>query len=437
MGERDRPRTLMPPSPETTQPAVSGAPLVRVRWPWLPAAVAALVVVLTWQAALVTPHLATALGLGPSGAFLDLQGLLAANEAAGRGLDPYALNPLDPYQRPLLYSTWWLWPGHPGLTRADTGRLGYALVAATLAAALLIWRVRSWREAIICIAVLASPAWLLAVYRANNDLVIFVLLALAVWMLQRAGQVWRTIGAALTGAMVILKYYPAAAVIGLLRAPRRRELLALFALVAGIIAVGWPSLVPAFEAISRYGFVVTASVGLQAFGIKVLGESVVPWLPAAAGWIAGLASLFGGYLLAGGSGAARSPGSEDRFMAAAVAGAVMLGCFVIGTSYNYKLVFLWALVPWVLRDAPEALGRNQARALLALLLADCWAGGLAMAALNTLGPHLTRAGRAHALTFFHGVTILVQLGYWVLMGVCLRLALDWSRRQLARLASAP
>lgn len=428
----------MPPDVEATPPPlVNGTAGSRGRWPWLPGAVVAVLVALTWQIALVTPHLATALGLGPSGAFLDLRGIMAANEAAGRGMDPYSLNPLDPYQRPFLYSTWWLWPGHPGLTRADTGWLGYALVAATLAAALLIWRVRNGREALISVFILVSPAWLLAIYRANNDLVIFVLLALAMWALQRASAAWRTTGAALAGAMVILKYYPAAAIVGLLRAPRRRELLALFALVAGIIAVGWPSLVPAFEAISRYGFVVTAAVGLQAFGIKVLGLSVVPWLPSLAGWLAGLACLVAGYQLTGGSGTARASGSEDRLMAAAVAGAVLLGCFVIGTSYNYKLVFLWALLPWVLRDAPEILGRKKALGLLALLLAACWTGGVAMAAMNTLGPHLSRAGRAHALTFFHGVTIVIQLGYWVLMGACLRLALDWSRRQLSRLAATP
>ena len=419
----------MPPSPN---------PSARLPWlPW-PGAVVALVVVLAWGTALTTPYLANALGLGPTGPFLDLQGILAANEAAGRGLDPYALNPLDAYHRPFLYSTWWLWPGSPGLTRADTTWLGWLLVAATLVTALLMWRVRNRREALVAGLILLSPAWLLAVYRANNDLVIFVLLALAVWALQRSHRAGRAVGALLTGAMVILKYYPVAAIIGLLRAARRREVLVLFALVAGVVVLGWPSLLPAIAAISHYGFLVTASVGLEAFGVKVLGESLAPYVPSAVGGFAGLAAIAAGYQLAQGNTAAApsSPEGENRLMSAAVFGAVLLGCFLIGTSYNYKLVFLWGLLPWLVRDAPEILGRKKARVLLVLLIAACWADGLVATVVNTLGPGWSQAERRHALTFSHGFSIISQLGYWVIMGASLRLALDWSRQQFSRLAAA-
>jgi hypothetical protein len=412
----------------------SDAPL---RWPGKPALVAALVVAVLWSAALLTPHLGRALGLGSTGPFLDLHGMLAANEAAGLGLDPYVSNPLDPHQRPFLYSTWWLWPGHPGLTRADTGWLGGVVVAATLAAAGLMWRVRTWREALISGLVLLSPAWLLAVYRANNDLVIFVLLAVAVWALQGSRAVGRATGAILVGAMAILKYYPVAAVVGVLGAARRREMLVLFALVAAVVALGWPSLVPAVAAISRYGFVVTASVGLQAFGVKVLGEALAPHAPAVVAWLAGLAAGAAGFRLARQTGAPGRGGPERRWMAAALFGAVLVGAFVIGTSYSYKLVFLWGLLPWLVRDAPKALGRSRALGLLVLVLAAGWADGLMATVANTLGPDLSLSGRASVLAFAHGFAVVSQLVYWVLMGACLRLSLDWSRRQVSRLATVP
>ena len=416
---------------------MSGAPDAPPRRPWLPAVVVGLVVALAWSATLLTPYLANALGLGPTGPFLDLRGMLAANEAASRGLNPFVPNPLDPYQRPFLYSTWWLWPGHPGLNRADTGWLGCIVVAATWGAAVLMWRVRTWREALISGLVLLSPAWLLAVYRANNDLMIFVLLALAVNALQRSRVAGRTAAAMLVGAMAILKYYPVAAVIGVLAAARRREMLALFALVAAIIVLGWPSLAPAVAAISRYGLIVTASVGLQAFGAQVLGNALAPHAPAIVAWLAGLAAGAAGYHLARPTGAARSADAERRFLAAAVFGAVLVGCFVIGTSYSYKLVFLWGLLPWLGRDAPAALGRRRALGLLALGLGACWADGLMVTVVNTFGPGLSLAGRANALAFTGVFTVVSQLGYWVIIGACVRLSLDWSRQQVSRLAVTP
>jgi hypothetical protein len=381
--------------------------------------------------------LAKALGLGPTGPFLDLRGMLAANEAASQGLDPFVPNPLDPYQRPFLYSTWWLWPGHPGLTRADTGWLGGVVVAATLAAALQLWRPRNWREALVGGLILLSPAWLLAVYRANNDLVIFVLLAVTVGALHGSRRIGRAAGAVLVGAMTILKYYPVAAVIGVLSAARRREMLRLFALAAAIVAVGWPSLVPAVGAISRYGFVVTASVGLQAFGVKVLGGALAPNAPAIVAWLAGLAAGAAGFQLARPAGAAQTAEAERRFMAAAISSAVLVGCFVIGTSYSYKLVFLWGLLPWLVRDAPATLGRGRALGLLGLVLVACWADGLMATAVNLLGPGLSVPGRAQVLAIAGVFTVVSQLLYWVIIGACIRLTLDWSRRQISRLASLP
>lgn len=361
---------------------------------------------------------------------------MAANEAMARGWDPFAPNPLDPEGRPFLYSTWWLWRG---LNRADTDWLGYLLVAATLVAALLIWRVRSWREALVGGRMLLSPAWLLAIYRANSDLVIFVLLVVTVRALQHSSRLGRALGALLVGTMAVLKYFPAAAIIGLLRAPRRREVLALLAMAAGMVLLGWSSLEPALAAITRYGAFVTNSVGLQAFGRSVLAGSLSPFAPPAVAGLLGLTAMAAGYQLARaqtgfGAGSAES---EQRFMTSAVFGAVLLACFLIGTSYLYKLVFLWALLPWLMRDAADELGRRRTLWLLALLLAAAWIDGLAVMGINRFAPGWSPAGRSYALGLAHCLMIVSQLGYWLIMGACLRLSVDWSRRQFPRLTIAP
>jgi len=286
--------------------------------------------------------------------------------------------------------------------------------------------------------VLLSPAWLLAIFRANNDLVIFVLLALAICALQRSSRVGRAVGAMLVGVMAVLKYYPAAAVVGLFRASGRREVLVFFAIFAGVIALGWPSLAPAITAIRNYGSL-TNAMGLQAFGLKALGESLAPYASVAIAWLAGLVALAVGFRLATERELTtpRSAESEDRRMAAAVGGAVLIGCFAIGTSYNYKLIFVWPLLPWLMRDASATLGTKKTWAIVALVVFVCWAGGVVTAIMNTLGPGWSRENRAHLLTFAHAFVVVIQLACWSLVGVWLRLTLDWSRQQLARLATAP
>ncbi len=411
---------------------LSSAP--RTAWPMI-ALIA--VVALVWISVLAKPFLEKALGLGSNGPFFDLRLLVVANEAASHGMNPYVPNLLDTYQRPFLYSSWWLWPGL-GLTRASTVPLGIALVAATLFACLAVWRVRSGREAVVAGLVLVSPAWLLAVFRANNDLVIFLLLVVATWALSRTHRAGRVAAAVLIGVMTILKYYPAAVVVGLLRAARRREVLVLLVISAAVIALGWPSLGPAFEAIARYGFQVTASVGLQAFGIKVLGQSLAPYLPGAVAWIVGLVALLSGYQLAKSTWPAElTRETEDRLTTAALGGAMLLGCWVIGTSFSYKLVFVWPLLPWLVRDAPATLGRGRAAQLLGILIFTCWADGLAATFINTLGPGWSRDARMQALNFSHAFSVLTQLTYWLIMGAALRLVVDWSRRQRARLETSP
>jgi len=124
-------------------------------------------------------------------------------------------------------------------------------------------------------------------------------------------------------------------------------------------------------------------------------------------------------------------------MGAALGGVMLIGSWLIGTSFNYKLIFLWPVLPWLLRDAPAALGRPRAGQLLMFVFWVCWVDGVATACINAFGPGWSRDARLQALTVTHGVAVLTQLAYWVIMGACLRLALDWSRRQWARLATAP
>src|ERR1035437_4878407 len=66
------------------------------------------------------PGLFLAVGTNHYGVwFLDSFAILASNDALTRGHDPFAINPLDYFNRPHVYSHWWLHLPAFGLTRAD------------------------------------------------------------------------------------------------------------------------------------------------------------------------------------------------------------------------------------------------------------------------------------------------------------------------------
>lgn len=389
------------------------------------------VVAVVWTAVLVSPIPDRVLGWGGEGRFFDLRGTLAAAELAHRGGNPYAFNPLDPAGRPHLYSSWWLALGR-GLDRTDTNAAGLGLTLVLLGVALACWWPRTRREALIEAAVLVSPAWLLAVYRGNIDLAIFALLAVTIACFARAGPRAHVAAAALAGVVGILKYFPAAAVVGCLGARRRREGLMLAAVFVLVLLAGYPSLVPALAVLGRYA---PQAFGLHTFGATMLAGALPVTVPGIAAVVLAVAMAALGWWTGGSRGAwTDDDAAAGSMLAAAVSAAVVVACFGIGSSFTYKVIFLWWFVRWLARDAAARLGPRRAFALLGLLVALCWADGITAALVNGLAAGLPLSGRRAVLVAVHAETVLVQLGWWCLIGACTRVLVDWSRGRLQRWA---
>jgi len=157
--------------------------------------------------------------------FLDLAAILAASDASGAGLDPYAIpSPFDLWGRPHVYGPWWLYLHHLGLGRDDLFWLGALLAVSAMAGVAWALRPRGWAQSLAAALLLASPAMLLAYERGNNDLVIvLMLIAGGVVPSRGAGLAWR---AAWMWSAAVLKFYPVAALLVLLRGERPRRLLA-------------------------------------------------------------------------------------------------------------------------------------------------------------------------------------------------------------------
>lgn len=355
------------------------------RWRFcLAAAVAA------YAAALASfPGLLRFLGVSHYGHwFLDGYAILAANDAVGAGLNPWAPNPLDPLNRPHVYSHWWLQLRTLGLTRAHAFAFGAALGGAFLAAALARLRPRSAGECGWYLAVLGAGPVVLAVERANNDLAVFALLAPVVPCLRAERRAVRWLAIGWIAVATALKFYPAVAAIVLLaggeaREVRRRAVFGGLALALVAVAVG-PDL-------ARIAGLMPRAEGPMTFGAINLLEALGLRGPAAtaAGLLAAGAIALG-FLRAGiFSGWKIAPADRGAWWSFTLGAALLTGCFFAGTSYGYRWVFAVWLAPllWRLpRDpaAPAAV-RRLACATAALLIFALWSGALLGGAAAWLG----------------------------------------------------
>lgn len=407
----------------------SGQPTVpapRARWE-IPFA-AALLAATVWIACFWWTPVWRLTGIGQGDKpFLDLRNLISAGQSAQLGFDPHVKNPLDPFNRPHGYSDWWLVTGDLGLDGDDVAWLGMTLLVLTLVSAAWAARPATARQGLALLLVLASPPLLMAVHRANHDLVVFALMCASLAGL-RSERGWvRAAGVALLAVSAVLKYFPLAAIILLLEARDRRELLRWAGLYGLVLLLALPSLTRGFEIAVTH---MPAPSWLYAFGAPVMFRDFE--LPAAAllGWL-----LAGGLLVAGtvmGRPRATGPTAWTTPTRDFACGAVMIvGCFLHGSSYVYKLVFALWLLPGLWQPAHNAAEDRWRRLTWALLIGVLWFEGLVAVLLN-VGAFSAVFSPTMDLPFLKAGLAIEQLLTWALMAFLWRYLvayLDHQRRR--------
>lgn len=341
---------------------------------WIAAAVLIAYGLLFWAAERawgVEPALRLA-GVPSVGApFSDLYIFPSAAAEFAHGGDPYLRNPTDPWARTYNYPrAWLLFMRYPF---AAIPGLGLAIDAAWLLALGLWWGRLRPREGLLAGAAACSPPALLALERCNSDLIIFLLLAAALFALSRRQPVAASLGLV---AAALLKLFPAAAFAGLLQRGWRKLLAWLGASAAGLglwmaadlpeiraIAHNTPTGGPAISYGSAVIFSIADLLHQERTGTWA-GYSERAWLGAAA------AALLAG-LLAWLGFRHRRPGPArdfDRTLAGFHAGAgIYLATFIVGSNFAYRQVFLLLCLPWLLRRDPAGpLPRIRTAAAIAL-----------------------------------------------------------------------
>ena len=364
---------------------------------WGPAVDGRLIVigaVIVYLAIIATGRLAWGVDVWPSlgvpsgpSLFFDARNLTAAWESSRLGYDPLYISPRDPWGRPLMYLRPWLLLGALGLDQSHTVAVGVVLVTAMFVSfLLLVGRVKPGTGIVLAFAV-CSPAVMLAVERANMDIALFSVIALALLL-------WRA--------------FPRAAIVGsplFVLAGAMAKLYPIFALPAFVVtssraasraAIFCIAIFTVYCVYSLKDIVQVAHIAIQgdtlSYGARILPAHIYHQVGADR-W-AGPAALkqflaaipLGCLALAIVLRVRRRVGSRDdegtRTTAALLglhAGALIyLGTFATANNFDYRLVFLLLTLPQLVEwtvARPHRLSSLAATALVSIVIL-LWIGSL-------------------------------------------------------------
>lgn len=387
-----------------------------------------------WIAGAIWPRLLVLFGISDYGTiYLDSYAVLAALDAVRLGLDPHAgPNNLDVLFRPHVYSDWWLELRWLGLTREHNFLVGTACVGAFALTAWNTMRPRNLREALWLAALMISPPVMLAVNRANNDLVIFVLLA-GCGLVAAAPVWWRAaLAVACLGLATGLKYFPAPAGLAFLwiRPVRRSPAV----LLGGLLVVAL-ALASVWAQVDRSRF--TIASGIYTMGAPLWWRDL-GWTDKASALpsllligVSALALAWGGLT----TGMTERGEPRERLLAA-LGAIVLLGCFLAGVNYAYRWVFaLWPAF-WLWRQAADGSlpGRSRwvARLACVLVLLCLWLDGILCLVVNLFFPIRTQAWQDHLILVWRRGTqplnwmLMMMLASWLTEGA-MATAKEWWR----------
>jgi hypothetical protein len=236
-----------------------------------------------------------------------------------------------------------------GLERRDAWWIGTLTMLSFLVTAAMVVAPRQAGAGVAFALLLISPPILLGMERGNSDLPMFVLLALAGWLLGRGAR-GSTPAAAGGGAVIVaaaaLKFYPLASLVALWGQPgsalRRVALGAAGAVV--FFALWWlqeDHYVRALREAARPRSVFTFGLPLAPMSWELLGERRL-WL-----FVGAVPALLAvGWALANGARAFwhALPLLGGRAMAAVAGGSAWVLCYLGTTNFGYRavlLIFFW------------------------------------------------------------------------------------------------
>jgi hypothetical protein len=322
---------------------------------------------------------------GPS-LFFDTRNLTAALECRRLGFDPLVESPCDPWGRPMNYPRVWLALRWLGLDQSHTVPLALLFIVLFLGSIyLLMGRISLGRGVLVAVAV-CSPSVMFAVERANLDIVVFALMAMAVLAWRRSSRWGETVSPLVVLLGATAKIYPVFGLPAYLFVRRR---------VAAVVAIFCAAAFVVYAIVTLADIQAVARIAPQgqhhAFGVRILPAAIYH-LVVPDRWQGGLLTkqllaivplLVAGPLiwLAGRRSLPEADETADSWTRLAVylGSLIFLGTFAVGNNFDYRLVFTLLTLPqlfdWVTEEPGDPRGRL-AGITIAAVLSLLWIGAL-------------------------------------------------------------
>ena len=298
------------------------------------------------------------------------------------GRNPYFDRSFDPWHRLYNYPPIWLDLRYLGIRASSTNWIGMALVLGGAAACALLFRARRWTSGVIIFAALLCWPFLFAIERGNTDLAIFAFLIFGLLAIERTGKrSWALRQGSLIVVLTVLKVYPVATVVAMVR--NRRAIVA----AACTAALAVAALVITCGHDLRLVLGNTPWMTVYSFGsypflhqIGTLSGGRLDALMDEHGALPSLFALVLGLLMFA-AGAKRRTGLtailpeidlETARGCICLSGlAIYCLAFVLGCSFDYRLVFLFCPLMYLIEDLNRGTSHRSLLPAL-VILAFLW-----------------------------------------------------------------
>jgi hypothetical protein len=272
----------------------------------------------------------------------------------------------------------WLELGRFGISSENTRALGLSMAAVTVSTMLLILRSESWPGSCAAVLTLLSPSILFGIERGNVDTLLFAALVFGLFATRSFGASTQLVlRAILIVGLTVLKAYPVAACSIFLNQSRRGWLAGLSVGCIAVVAFAWlsweriPYILSNTPLTSFYSFG-AASLFLDLgdrFAGPDLNRSHVRWL--ATGVALGLGLMIAVWVAVSRPDVssflpqlARGQFRDDLCLAGL---AIFSFCFLLGSNYNYRLIFLAGALPKLIAAYDETQSRHYLLAPAAII----------------------------------------------------------------------
>jgi hypothetical protein len=314
--------------------------------------------------------------------FADLHAVLSAIECHSRGTNVFQTNPCDVAGRVHVYGSLWLHLGALGMGSVHLFSKGFVVDVVFMAIAVLLIKPACKADFAKSCLILFSPAVTLGVERANNDLIVFSLLAGAALLIAQRPRVAQVSGLLIIYLSALLKFYPSVLFAATLFTARRnlKELVFIAAAAMGLSAL-W--LVTNFNELMLVKDLVPKPLDFYATGARALFVYVgrpYPWILTIpiGWWLLGFVVLIavGSVGLAYRLKVNQALGSSsiDRSMFNYVIFifglAILFITYTINTNYDYRWVFFIFTMP-LLFDIQKAAATHRSASRLATVALLC------------------------------------------------------------------